>query len=184
MFVLTLAACPALAARAAAGAEMQGSQVVSWGRVEVVAPPQLVFAVLTDYDRMARFLPGMVASRVVDRDAKAVVVEQTADVGVLLFKQRVTVRLAIEESAPYRLAIRSLGGSFKELTGLYVLTRRQDHTLIEYNSRFIPAFDLPPMLGMYAVQHSLERHLDGLAAEIRRRSAAPQPPAPSAIRGE
>lgn len=170
---------------------MQGSHVVSWGKVEVAAAPKRAFAVLTDYDRMARFLPGMLTSKVVSRDAGKVVVEQTIDEGFLFYKQRVTVRLAIEEFAPHRLTVRSLGGSFKELTGTYVLTRGQDRTLIEYSARFVPDFELPPMVGMSAVQHSLERHLDGLAAEIRRRSAqdeaaaagsglprtAPRPPA-------
>jgi len=75
--------------------------------------------------------------------------------------------------------VRALAGSFKELTGLYVLTQRQDRTLIEYNARFIPEFELPKMVGMLAVQHSLERHLDGLAAEIRRRSPAPDRPKPA-----
>lgn len=173
---LSVAAWPTLAAMqpgggAAGGAEMQGSHVVSWGKVEVAAALKLAFAVLTDYDRLAKFMPGMLTSKVVSRDAGTVVVEQTADEGFLFYKQRVTVRLAIEEFPPQRLNLRSLGGSFKELTGSYVLTRRQDRTLIEYNARFIPDFELPPMVGMMAVQHTVERHLDGLAAEILRRAA-------------
>jgi carbon monoxide dehydrogenase subunit G len=157
--------------------------------VEVAASQQLAFAVLTDYDSMSRFLPGMLSSKAVARDARTAVVEQTADEGVLFFKQRVTARLAIEEFPPNRLTIRSLGGSFKELSGLYVLTRKGDRTLIEYSARFIPAFELPPVGGMFVVQHSLERHLEGLAAEMARRNkqgdaAAPQPPAPAAVRGE
>jgi hypothetical protein len=69
--------------------------------------------------------------------------------------------------------------------------------LIEYRARFVPDFDLPPMIGMYAVQRSLERHLDALADEIERRSAGsgaalatgdppsvPQEPAPIISRGE
>jgi len=164
-------ASPAHAAvPASAGADLEGSHVVSWGSVEVVATPAAAFEVLTDYGRMARFLPGMVASKVVSRDGRSVVVEQTADVGVLFFSQSVTVRLAIDELPPYRLTLRALSGSFKELTGTYVLTRRQDSTLIEYNARFIPDFHLPRVVGKYAVQHSLERHLDGLAAEIGRRA--------------
>ena len=174
---LTLAASTGHGAvPASAGADLEGSHVVSWGSVEVIATPALAFEVLTDYGRMARFLPGMVTSKVVSREGKSVVVEQTADEGVLFFKQRVTARLAVEELPPYRLTLRSLSGSFKELTGTYVLTRRQDSTLIEYNARFIPDFHLPRAVGKYAVQHSLERHLDGLAAEIRRRAKGDDSP--------
>lgn len=159
---------------------MNGSHVVSWGRVEVAASRELAFAVLTDYDRMADFLPGMLASEVVARNGNSVVIEQSADEGVFFFKQRVDVRLAIEELPPRRLTIRALAGSFKELTGIYELTRMPDHTLIEYRARFLPDFKLPPMIGMYAVQRSLERHLAAMAEEIVRRSgdgeAAPASP--------
>jgi ribosome-associated toxin RatA of RatAB toxin-antitoxin module len=155
---------------ATAGVDLQGPYVVSWGSVEVEATPALTFEVLTDYDRMAAFLPGMLASRVISRDANTAVVEQTADEGMLFFSQRVTARLAVEELPPLRLTVKALSGSFKELTGNYVLTRRPGGTLIEYSARFIPDFHLPRVVGKFAVQQSLERHLDGLAAEIRRRA--------------
>lgn len=155
---------------ATSGAVMQGEQVVSWGRVEVAASPELAFAVLTDYDRMADFLPGMLASEVVWRKGHSVIIEQSADEGILFFSQRVDARLAIDESPPRRLTIRALAGSFKELSGTYDLIRMEGRTLIEYRARFIPDFRLPPMIGMYAIQRSLERHLAALAEEIERRS--------------
>jgi carbon monoxide dehydrogenase subunit G len=158
-------------------AEMQGAHVVSWGSVKVAAGPELAFAVLTDYPRMTDFLPGMLASEVLSRDGNTVVVEQSADEGVFLFRHRVDVRLSIVESPPHRLSIRALAGSFKEFDGSYQLTRKSDHTLIEYRARFLPDFHLPPMIGTYAVQRSLERHLEAIAGEIERRlarqSAAP-----------
>lgn len=156
---------------ASGSAEMQGAHVVSWGQVEVAATPELAFQVLTDYENMADFLPGMIASEVIVRDGNRVVVDQSADEGVFLFRQRVAARLAIDEAPPYRLTIRALSGSFKELTASYVLTRRRDRTLIEYRSRFLPTFHLPPMIGMFAVQRSLERHLAALAEEMNRRTA-------------
>jgi carbon monoxide dehydrogenase subunit G len=169
--LLTAGALPAVALSATSGAVMQGTQVISWGRVEVSATPELAFAVLTDYDRMADFLPGMLASEVVSRNGNSVVIEQSADQGILFFSQRVDARLAIDESPPRRLTIRALAGSFKELSGVYELTRLAGGTAIEYRARFTPGFSLPPMVGMYAVQHSLQRHLAALAQEIERRSA-------------
>jgi ribosome-associated toxin RatA of RatAB toxin-antitoxin module len=183
--VLSLVCAQVLPATpASAGVDLQGPYVVSWGSVEVEATPALSFEVLTDYDRMAAFLPGMVSSRVISRDSNTAVVEQTADEGMLFFSQRVTARLAVEELPPLRLTVKALSGSFKELRGNYVLTRRQGGTLIEYSARFIPDFHLPRMVGKFAVQQSLERHLDGLAAEIRRRAkggaASGRPAVPSA----
>jgi ribosome-associated toxin RatA of RatAB toxin-antitoxin module len=159
-----------LAKPATAGAELQGAQVISWGRVEVAASPELAFEVLTDYEHMADFLPGMLASEVVSRKEHSVVIDQRADEGLLFFRQRVEVRLAIDESPPRRLTIRALAGSFKSLSGTYELTRMDDSTLIEYRARFVPDFRLPPMIGLYAVERSLQRHLSALADEMERRA--------------
>ena len=74
----------ATATTAVGEAHMQGEHVVSWGSIEVSAGPALAFAVLTDYDRMADFLPGMLASRVVSRSGNEVIIEQSADQGVFL----------------------------------------------------------------------------------------------------
>ncbi len=162
---------PAAATSAQGDAQMQGAHVVSWGSVEVSAGLELAFQVLTDYGNMASFLPGMLASRMVSRDGNTVVVEQSADEGIFLFRHRVDVRLAIVENPPYRLSVRALAGSFKEMDGSYLLTRKDDLTVIEYRGRFLPDFHLPPMIGAYAVERSLERHLGALAEEIERRLA-------------
>jgi carbon monoxide dehydrogenase subunit G len=180
------------AVEAQAGAEMQGEHVASWGSVDVASTPEIAFGVLTDYDRMTGFMPGMIRSQAVSREGNSVVVDQTADVGGLFFSQRVIARLAVEELPPVRLTLRALSGSFKELTGTYVLTPGRGRTHIEYRSRFVPAFKLPPLVGLYAVKHSLERHLEGIAAEIQRRSSPgagassrPAPPSgPGPSRGE
>lgn len=164
-------AMPALARSVTSGAELQGSQIVSWGRVEIEAARELAFAVLTDYDRMADFMPGMLASEVVSRKGNSVVIEQSANQAVFFFEQRVDARLAIDEDPPRRLTVRALAGSFKELNATYELTRVAGRTLIEYRARFIPGFHLPPIIGMYAVRHSVERHLEALAEEMKRRSA-------------
>jgi ribosome-associated toxin RatA of RatAB toxin-antitoxin module len=184
MLLGVTAMTPTRAHAATSGAVMQGAHVISWGRVKVATSPELAFAVLTDYDRMADFLPGMLASEVVSRKGNSVVIEQSADEGMFFFSQRVDARLAIDEAPPRRLTIRALAGSFKEFSGTYDLTRLAAGTLIEYRARFIPDFQLPPVIGMYAVQRSLERHLAALAEEMERRSAIanPAPAQPEAER--
>lgn len=164
-------AAPA-AARATADAVLQGEMVVSWGEVAVEAERELAFEVLTDYDRMDEYLPGMLDSTVVSRSAHGAVVDQVAEEGVLFFRQRVAVRLQVDETPPGLLTLRALAGSFRELEGTYELVRRQDRTLIEYRGRFVPDFELPAVLGLYVVRQSLRRHLDALADEIDRRLAA------------
>ncbi|MGE0800220.1 MAG: SRPBCC family protein [Lautropia sp.] len=178
-----------------AGAEWQGEQMISWVEVEVAATPEQAFAVLTDYDRMAEFLPGMVHSRLLARDGAKVIVEQRVEETVLFFRQRLDVRLAIVETPPRHLTLRALSGSFRSLDGSYELApvvalaggtrgaapvaadgQAAPLTRIEYRSRFVPDFDLPQMLGPYVVKRSLERHFAALKKEIDRRAAAARPP--------
>ena len=173
----TVAACAATpaAARATADAVLQGETVVTWGNVTVTASRELAFAVLTDYDRMAEFIPGMIESTVVSRSANGVVVDQVAEEGVLFFRQRVALRAAIDETPPARVTLRALAGSFRTLEGTYAVSRREGATRIEYRGRFVPEFELPAVVGLYAVRHSLKRHLEAIAVEIERRAALAQP---------
>ncbi len=147
---------------------------------------------LSDYERMAGFMPGMIESRIVSRDGSTVIVDQRADQAVLFFKQRIDVRLRIVETPPRRLSIRAVSGSFSSLDASYELSpvtafpdagadgraSREPQTRIEYRARFVPDFDLPRMIGHYVVKRSLERHLAALAGEIDRRVAAPAAPEP------
>jgi len=75
--------------------------------------------VLSDYERMAGFMPGMIESRIVSRDGSTVIVDQRADQAVLFFKQRIDVRLRIVETPPRRLSIRAVSGSFSSLDASY-----------------------------------------------------------------
>ncbi len=169
--MMACSATPA-AARANADAVLQGETVVSWGSVAVDADRELAFEVLTDYDRMEQFLPGMIRSTVVSRSANGAIVDQVAEEGVLFFRQRVAFRAEIGESPPSRITVRALSGSFRHLEGTYAVSHRGERTLIEYRGRFVPDFELPAMLGIYAVHHSLKRHLEAIADEIERRAAA------------
>jgi ribosome-associated toxin RatA of RatAB toxin-antitoxin module len=160
-----------VAARATADAVLQGETVVSWGSVEVNAARELAFEVLTDYDRMVEFLPGMIESTVVSRSANGAVVDQVAEEGFLFFRQRVSLRAEIGETPPSRITLRALAGSFRHLEGTYSVSHQGGQTLIEYRGRFVPDFELPAVFGLYAVQHSLRRHLEAIADEIERRTA-------------
>jgi ribosome-associated toxin RatA of RatAB toxin-antitoxin module len=159
-------------ARAHADAVLQGETVISWGSVAVQAARELAFEVLTDYDRMDQFLPGMIASTVVSRSANGAIVDQVAEEGVLFFRQRVAYRAEIGETPPSLITLRALSGSFRYLECTYTMSHRGEQTLIEYRGRFVPDFELPAVLGLYAVQHSLRRHLEAIAEEIERRAAA------------
>ena len=162
------------------GAEWQDDTMVSWAELIVGADVEHVFAVLSDYDHHARFLPGVLASRVLARRGPTVEIEQELEEAVLFFRQRLKVRMAVVETPPRQLTIRSLAGSFRAFDGQYVLmpvaaglggaAAGSPRTRLQYHARFEPDFDLPRMIGPFVVKRSLEKNFRALAGEIARRA--------------
>ena len=178
-----LAAMPASGQEVEFGAVREGDYVSVWARTELPVDAKSAFAVLTDYERLADFIPDLKSSRVVSRDGPTVVVEQKGEYGVLFFRQAIDLRLVVTEEPPLRVSSRSTGGSLKDYAGSYELRvlsagPAAPRTRIDYRGRFIPAFDLPPVVGMMAVRESLRLHFGAMAREIvRRAGVTARPPA-------
>ena len=157
------------------GAQWEDGLMVSWLEVEVDATPEQIFAVLSDYDRLAEFIPGVVISRIVARDGVSVQVDQELEESVLFFQQRLKVRMEITEAAPRQMTLKALSGSFRSYEGQYRLLavasdNAKARTRILYRAKFEPDFELPRMMGPYVVKRSLEKNHRALVREIERRA--------------
>jgi len=132
--------------------------------------------VLTDYGRLAEFIPGMLESRVVSRDGSSVVVDQSGETSLLFFTFPMHVRLAIEEQPYVRISSTAIAGNFKELTGVYLLQARGAGMRLSYAGKFTPDFGFPPLLGTLIVRKTAEKRFNAMVHEIekaRRRDPAP-----------
>jgi len=140
---------------------------------EMQVDPRTVWNVITDYDHLARFIPYMSSSRVLQRDADRVIVEQTGELVFLFFRQPVEAKLAVVESPPTRVTARAIGGNLKELDGRYTVeTLPSGYTRLTYSGRLVPDFDVPPVVGRIALQRVMSRQFDAMVREIVRRDAA------------
>jgi ribosome-associated toxin RatA of RatAB toxin-antitoxin module len=132
--------------------------------------------VLTDYDRLADFIPGMHESRVVSRDGFNVVVDQRGEASLLFLTFPMRVRLAIEERPYERIVSAAIAGNFKELHGVYHLQLRGAKLQLRYEGKFTPDFVFPPLLGTLIVRTTAERRFSAMVHEIektRRREPVP-----------
>ena len=132
--------------------------------------------VLTDYDRLAEFIPGMRESRVASRDGSRVVVDQRGEASLLFFTFPMRVRLAIEEFPNDRIVSRAIAGNFKELRGVYHLQARETGLRLRYEGTLTPDFGVPPLIGTLVVRSMVERRFSAMVREIektRRREAVP-----------
>jgi len=133
--------------------------------------------VLTDYDRLSEFIPGMLESRVVSRDGFSVVVDQRGETSVLFFTYPIRVRLAIEEQPYERIVSTAISGNFKDLTGVYALQARGDGLSLRYEGRFTPDFAYPPLLGTLIVRSTVEKRFGAMVQEIEKTRHGPVPAA-------
>ena len=143
---------------------------------EIEADVADAWKVLTDYGRLAEFIPGMQESRVVSRDGFNVVVDQRGDASLLFFTFPMRVRLAIEEFPNDRIVSNAIAGNFKQMRGVYYLQARGAGLRLRYEGKFTPDFGVPPLIGTLVVRSTAERRFAAMVREIektRRREPAP-----------
>ena len=172
---LTLALAPGLV-RASAEAietriERQGEYITVNASALMQVDARIAWEVLSDYDNLAQFIPDMKSSRVVSRDGGRVRVEQKGEFGFFFYRQPVDVTLEVLEQPPHRIDARRIAGNIRELETRYELGTSDAGVRFGYSGRFIPAFSLPPLIGMPIVRRIVERRFRALVEEIVRRDA-------------
>jgi ribosome-associated toxin RatA of RatAB toxin-antitoxin module len=113
--------------------------------------------VLTDYNRLSEFIPGMQTSKIVVRNGHNVVVDQRGEARLLFFVFPIRARLAIEEHPYWRIVSRAIEGNFKELRGAYNLEAHGRRVRLHYSGRCTPDFGIPPLIGTILVRNMIEK---------------------------
>jgi carbon monoxide dehydrogenase subunit G len=133
--------------------------------------PDVAWAVLSDYDHLARFIPDMESSRVVSRDGNRVRVEQKGEMGFFFYKEPVNILLDVHEEPPSRITARGIEGNIKGLETRYELHSSGAGIRLDYAGRFVPDFTIPPIIGMPLMNRLIERRFRAMVIEIQRRDA-------------
>lgn len=146
-----------------ASADFEGSIFLAW-------------RVLTDYGRLAEFVPDVLSSRVISRDGNHVLVEQKGEARLLFVRFPIDVRLAITEHPYERIVSRAVGGNFREMQGTYRLEAGQGRVLLRYSGRLVPDFFVPPLVGTLVLRHNVEATFRALVEEMERLQAQSRKP--------
>jgi carbon monoxide dehydrogenase subunit G len=140
-------------------------------RFQVPQRPAVVLAVLTDYEQIPRFMPGVKTSIVLERAAGRAVVEQEAVSHLLMFSKRVYLVLEIAEGADtLRFRDRS-GRSFARYEGTWRLCEQNGRTDVLYELTAQPTFDVPEFLLKRLLRRDSGEMIAGLRREIAARPA-------------
>jgi ribosome-associated toxin RatA of RatAB toxin-antitoxin module len=144
---------------------------------EIDADVVAAWSVLTDYERLPRFIPGMQESTVVSRTGSRVVVDQRGETSLLFMTFPMHARLEIDEHPYDNVVSNAVGGNFKDLRGEYRLKDLGTGMQLRFNATFTPDFSFPPLLGTLIVRSAAQRRFAAMVLEIEKtRRPALTPP--------
>jgi ribosome-associated toxin RatA of RatAB toxin-antitoxin module len=147
-----------------------GGRALIEARAEIAAPAELVWHTITDYDRLAEFVPGLISSRVVGRDGNTVTVEQMGELRIFFLRFPIDVTLASIESPPFEIGVKVLRGNLRRLDGGYRIEERgANDTLLHWRGLIEPDWIMPPFIGAALLREPMRRQFAGMVQEIGRR---------------
>ena len=151
-------------------AQRRGEALEVACRATLVAPVELVWQTLTDYNRLAEFIPGMRRSRVIATRADGVVVEQSGEATFLFLSFPIDAVLVAVERPPHAIDVRMEKGNLKRLEGGYrIEPLRGGRVRLSWRG-LIEAESLPPLFGEIILRAAIEDQFRGMVREIERRA--------------
>ena len=140
-------------------------------RFHVPQTPAIAMAVLTDYEHIPAFMPGVITSTVIERAPGTVVVEQEATSRVMMFSKRVQLVLEITEGTDtLRFRDRS-NRSFARYEGVWRMCEDHGGAEIVYELTAQPSFEVPNFLLKRLLKRDSGQMIEGLRREISVRSS-------------
>ncbi|HEY5637088.1 MAG TPA: SRPBCC family protein [Burkholderiales bacterium] len=181
------AVAAALAAGTAPGAEAVtvethrvGEAIAVHARAMLYTDREVLWSTLTDYDRLAEFIPGFHESRVLERHGDTAIVRQRGEIRVLFLSFPIDVVLASTERPPWEIGVQALSGTLKRLDGGYrmepLAAGARRGFILHWTGIVEPEAGLPPLFGEVLVRSSIEDQFLGMVREIERRARAVRAP--------
>jgi ribosome-associated toxin RatA of RatAB toxin-antitoxin module len=137
---------------------------------DVAAAPASVWKILTNYDRMAEFVPDMHSSHVLSRNANQAVVEQFGVARFLFFRRDIHLVVQVVEQPMSVIDIGLITGDMKLYHCRWELVPIPETggTRILYSGRLSPKFYVPGMLGSNLIRSDIEHMMSAVLARLDR----------------
>lgn len=156
-------------------AQRQGSAVQINMQANVKAPWEVIWSTLTDYNRLAEFIPGMTSSRILDKRGSTVTIEQTGSARLWMFSYAIDVVVEVTEQPPHAINVNVVSGNLKQLEGGYQLKKsdgKEGEYLLTWAGVIEPALPVPPAMTLPLIRNNVARQFEGMVQEIERRALA------------
>lgn len=149
--------------------QLQGTRLVVSGELTVPVSPATAWGVLTDYERVPEFVPGMRVSRVVERNGNTRVVEQQGEMLANNMRMFYLGTLRVVEEPSEKLSIQFLSGTFRNMQGQWTLQGRDAPVKLTYQVDFDTGTPYPSPVMVAMLQQQVTHWVSSFAAEMERR---------------
>ncbi len=131
----------------------------------------VIWSTLTDYERLPDFVPGLRKSKVISRQGKTVVIEQSGEARFLMFTFPIDVTLEALERPPASIQVRAISGNLRYFEGGYQVEPDPagPGMVLRWEGSIIPDVSLPPLIGELVMRMQIEDQFTGMVREIERR---------------
>jgi ribosome-associated toxin RatA of RatAB toxin-antitoxin module len=167
---LTLASSCALAVGARVNAKTGLSGVKVEASQVLQTDAHTLWDTLTDYNRLASFIPDLVSSRVISAPGAPKRVEQIADAGMFAFVMPDQVVLALEETPNSSIRFRAVTGKLVSMTGEWRIVGDKAPVTLLYRAHIVPLSPIPPLGSGYFVEDEVRARFEAVGREAERRS--------------
>jgi uncharacterized protein YndB with AHSA1/START domain len=148
--------------------DADGSSGVIRAAIDIAAPPEVIWSVMTDCDLAPKMVANLKSCRILDRDPKGRwdVREQ---ISKMTFVPSVRSVFREDFEPPNRLSFHQVGGDLKVLEGEWRLTPHGGTTQVTYEAHVAAPFSVPGWLARLALRHDVPMALLALRREAMAR---------------
>lgn len=177
LLVLMLFCIPAsaMAAQTRVATDISLSGIRIYATTMVNADASVVWATLTDYNRLANYVPGMMLSRqIASPKAGIKMVEQKSEGGMVSLIMPNHVVFAIEEKPFSLIGFQTVASRGSSIRGEWAINGLKSPVQLIYSASVVPLLPPPPFFSDGYVQDEIKVRMDALGREAERRMLSPQ----------
>jgi len=150
-------------------AQKKAGEVLIEVQFWVPATPQETWAVLTDFEHMARFVSNLQSSKVIKKWDDRVRVSQSGKTTHGLFSFSFESVRDIDMRPFETIHSRMISGTMQKSEGTTHLLARDNGTAVTYHSESIPGAWVPPLVGTGFIETEIRSQFQDMRKEILRR---------------
>lgn len=155
--------------------EKQGEQIIVDVEATVAARPAQVWAVLTDYDHMTRFVSALKFSAITKRRGNSLEVSQTGQTSRAFMHFSFSSLRAVELIPEKEIRSHLIEGDFKSYAFTTRIVDQGPTTLIVHHGDYVPNTWVPPGIGPSFIRAETSKQYTELIAEMLKRQSASAP---------